>query len=218
MAPPKNPKSDKTLNQQAVTQLRPEDMVDVWQNGRSKRLLVTAIIDYIRDQMSEAMTLMSPAAHTHPISDVTTLIAQLAAFVTALAGKAPINHAHNIGDILQNFVDATTYPAVHYNGAYPATAKATVAGGNAVFQFTQDGTPGGAPIFAGGPLPNSELFRAEEGTNPHAFGTAVWSNGNKTLTVPVSRNGATLSVLGLTVLGANVPANGSVIFATAWGR
>lgn len=165
------------------------------------------------------------ASHAHSESDVSNLSTDLAslfasvdALVTSLAGKAPLVHTHLIGDIKSNFVDASSGNAITYDGTFYSTAKATVAAGNAVFQFTANGLAAGAAIFPSGPLPNSELFRGEEGANPIATGVAVWSNGNKTLTVPVSRTGAALTILGLSVLGATVPANGTVVYATARGR
>lgn len=206
------------LNQQGVIALRPEDHICVIQGGVEKRMLVQSLIDNIQALAMECVSSMAVSAHTHPESDVVSLGADLAALVSALAGKAALNHAHQIGDILSNFQDATAFPPTVYNGAYPVIVKAIVAGGNAVFQFTATGLAAGAAIFANGPLPNSESFRAEEGTNPHAFGAAVWSNGNKTLTVPVSKTGAALTVLGLSVLGANVAANGSVVYAIVWGH
>lgn len=186
--------NNKELKQQNVTQLRPSDLIEVIQNGQRKRLMVQAIVDFVGNAVNEMMSAIS-------------------------GGYSATAHTHQIGDIKHVFIDGTVIPApVIYDGVFNAIKKATVAGGNAVFYFTDDNTPGGNALFPNGPIPNSELFRAEEGTNPHAFGVAVWSNSNKTLTVPVNRNGATLTVLGLTVLGANVAANGSVIYATASGH
>lgn len=211
-------KSKRPLEQQGVLILRPNDQFMVVQNGQQKLMLVAAFVQALADMTTQTVGTMAVAAHTHPEGDIVGLTADIAALAAAIAGKAPTNHVHNIADIHGNFIDATQTPAVVYNGAYPVTAKATVAGGNAVFQFTDTGLAGGNSLFPTGPLPNSEQFRAEEGTNPHAFGIATWSNSNKTLTVPVSKTGAALVVLGLSVLAANVAANGSVIYATAWGR
>lgn len=90
--------------------------------------------------------------------------------------------------------------------------KATVSGGNAVFYLTTDGTAGGTAFFANGPDLDSMQLTAEEGTYPHAFGTPVLSNGNKTLTVPVNKfSGTYIALLSLTLLGGSTAANGSVV-------
>lgn len=206
------------LHQQGIIQLRAIDQIMVVQNGVQKLLLIQSLIDALTNMVATLVPAMAVSAHTHPEADIVNLIADLTALSVALAGKAPLNHTHNIGDIQHNYVDATSIPPTTYNGVYPAIVKATVAGGNAVFQLTQDGTAGGAAIFASGPILNSPILRAEEGTNPCAFGVGVWSNGNKTLTVPVSRTGAALTILGLSVLGATVAANGAVAYATVFGR
>lgn len=194
----------------------------VVQNGNQKLMLVSAFSDALKtlmvDTATEMWTTLAVPAHTHPESDITNL-------GTDLANKAALNHVHQIGDIQSNYIDATVIPPVVYNGVFEATTKATVAGGNAVFQFTDDGLATGNALFPNGPIGNSELFRAEEGQTPttgsaHFFGKAVWSNSNKTCTVPVAKTGAGISValLGLTLLGQNVAANGSVIYATAKGH
>lgn len=82
----------------------------------------------------------------------------------------------------------------------------TVASGNAVFYLTNDGTSSGTPLFPNGVILDSAQFRAEEGTAPHAFGTAALSNSNKTLTVPVSKLASILGIINL-----NQSANGSVV-------
>lgn len=203
------------LNQQCVQILRPEDQFKVVQNGQEKLMLVSAFTAALQELMagiaSDMVASTAVGAHTHPESDIVNLATDLNAIVSALANKAPSNHVH------KTYVDATSFPAVVYSGTFDVTRKGTVASGNLVVHFTDDGLATGNALFPTGPIPNSELFRAEEGVNPHAFGVAVWSNGNKTLTVPVQRTGSTLTVLGLTVLGANVAANGSVVYATATG-
>lgn len=214
--PPK-PKRDH-LDQQGVVALRNEDQIVVVQNGQQKLLLIGSLVDALKAMSLDTYSTMAVGAHTHPESDVINLGTDLNTLVAAIAGKAALSHVHEIGDIHSNYVDATAFPPTVYNGAYPVVVKTTVSGGNAVFQFTANGLAAGAAIFPNGPLPNGEQFRAEEGANPHAFGAAVWSNSNKTLTVPVSKTGAALVVLGLSVLGANVAANGSVVYAIVWGH
>lgn len=201
----------------------------VVQNGNQKLMLVSAFTDALKalmaDTATEMWTTLAVPAHTHSESDITNLTNDLMMLANAIASKAALNHVHPIGDIQSNYIDATVIPPVVYNGVFEVTTKATVAGGNAVFQFTDDGLATGNALFPSGPIGNSELFRAEEGQTPttgsaHFFGKAVWSNGNKTCTVPVAKTGAGISValLGLTLLGQNVAANGSVIYATAKGH
>lgn len=90
--------------------------------------------------------------------------------------------------------------------------EAIVANGNAVFYLTKDGTANGAAFFANGPSLKGMQLTAEEGTAPHAFGTPILSNSNKTLTVPVTKSsGINVALLNLTLLGAPAPANGSKV-------
>lgn len=97
-------------------------------------------------------------------------------------------------------------------GARLVAGNAVVSGGNAVFQLTEDGTAGGATLFPNGNVYlDSLMLRAEEGTSPHAFGVPVLSNSNKTLTIPITKTGAAVTVLGISVLAASVAANGSTI-------
>lgn len=212
--PPKKPTPKLTkreLEQQCVLILRPSDQFMVVQGGQQKLMLVAAFVQALADIVVQTVGTMSVVPHTHPESDITSL-------GTDLAGKAALNHTHQISDILNNYVNATTIPPVAYNDVYPVTVKATVTGGNAVFQFTTTGLAAGTAIFATDVILNSLQIRAEEGANPIACGTPVWSNGNKTLTMPVSRTGAAVTILGLSVLGANVAANGVVVYATVFGH
>lgn len=84
--------------------------------------------------------------------------------------------------------------------------EAIVANGNAVFYLTKDGTANGAAFFPNGPNLKGLQLTAEEGTTPHAFGVPALSNGNKTLTVPVSK---VAPILG--ILNVGQPANGSKV-------
>lgn len=218
-----NKKPVKELYQQCVLELRPEDQFVVYQNGSEKRMLVAsfrnAIINLMANKFEDMLDATPLPAHTHAEGDVDNLSTDIANFIAALGNKAALNHTHLVTDVQNNFGDLTGgAPIAAYSGTYCVIAKATVAAGNAVFQFTANGLAGGATVFPNGPLPNSELFRAEEGTNPIATGVAVWSNGNKTLTVPVSRVGTAVTILGLSVLGATVQANGTVVYATVRGR
>lgn len=217
----------KRLNQQAVTQLRDGDMIVVWQDGREKRMLATSILEYIRGQIALIVPTVAVGPHTHPESQIINLATDLNAINSALTNKAALNHGHVIADIpglaaalaaIGTYVDVSSGTASNLAGCYPALVKATVSGGNAVFQLTTNGLAGGTAIFTNGAILNSPTFRAEEGTNPIATGAPIWSNSNKTLTVPVSRVGTAVSILGISVLGATVAANGTVVYATVWGR
>ena len=86
-----------------------------------------------------------------------------------------------------------------------------------VFYLTDNGLVGGNALFPNNVYLDTLMLRAVEGTNPHAFGTPVLSNGNKTLTVSVSKTGAVIDLLGINVLRASVPATGSTICGTVWG-
>lgn len=216
MPPKKPPVSD--LKQQCVQILRPEDQFMVVQGGQQKLMLVAAFTQALKDLMASEATTAAVPAHSHAESDVTNLGTDLTALLTAINGKAALNHTHLISDIKSDYIDGTTNPDTVYDGVYPVLKKATVAAGNAVFFFTDDNTATGVALFPNGPIPSSVVFRPEEGTNPCACGVPVWSNGNRTLTVPVSRVGAALTILGLSVLGATVAANGVVIYATAFGK
>lgn len=96
-------------------------------------------------------------------------------------------------------------------GAFPVFKSVTVASGNAVAHFTDTGLSGGTALCPNGLILNSVQMNAEEGTSPHAFGTPALSNGNKTLTVSVSKLALLLGILTL-----NQSANGSTVRITAW--
>lgn len=283
---PKNLKSEtsKELYQHGVIQLRLSDQIRVVQNGIEKLLLISSVLDTMRDMIIDTVPGMlvsyhthsetdiinlitnlttltasiagkallshshsesditnlindlaskSPISHSHLESDITSLTTDLAAkaalthshpesditnLISDLAGKVALSHTHLVADIASDFVDATSGTAIAKNGAFVATAKATAVTGNVVFQFTTNGLSSGTAIFPNGPFSNSEIFRAEDGTNPAAFGVAVWSNSNKTLTVPMNRVGTAVTLLGISVLGATIAANGTVVYATVWGR
>ncbi len=120
---------------------------------------------------------------------------------------------------ISDFAPASRAAAILYDGTtqrlgvFPAAFTGTVASGNLVVNLTQDGTPSGTAIFPGGQVYLKTLcLRAEEGTNPHAFGVPALSNSNKTLTVPISK---VAPVLG--ILNVGVAANGSVITGLVYG-
>lgn len=214
--PPKTPLPE--LLQEDVKSLRPEDLIVIVQHGREKRLLVATIIDQIRDRVVEGLQTRAPVNHEHPISEITNLTAAINAMVDALANKAALAHGHDMADTVgltaaiatigKAIMNTTTFSA-----AFPVVKSATVAGGNAVFQLTDDNLANGAALFPNGVALDSLMLRAEEGTTPHAFGTPALSNGGKTLTVPVSKIAPVLGILNL-----NQNANGSVVRAIIWGR
>lgn len=195
---PKPPVLDETELNQQVSQIRPQDQFTIIQGGRSKVILASSIFAAIKQALLNS--------------------SEIDALMDALANKAPLNHNHDITDLNANFYDAVPPSPTTYASSFPVLARATVSGGNAVFNLTHNDLPGGNAIFPNGPVLNSPMFRAVEGINPHAFGDVAWSNSDKTLTVPVSRTGNAVTIAGISVLGANVPANGSVIYALVWGR
>lgn len=211
------------LHQKSVLQLRPEDHIKVVQNGREKLLAVAGIIDYIRDRLIEALQTRAPSTHSHSEDEVTSLTTHLNSIATALANRAAINHGHIVDDIpgLQGILDGIGKGVLDTTvvfGAFPVVKSAIVAGGNAVFQLTANNQAAGAPLFPNAISLDSLMLRGEEGNIPHAFGTPVLSNSNKTLTVPVSKLGANVAILGISVPTPPVAANGSVIKAIIWGR
>jgi hypothetical protein len=129
------------------------------------------------------------------------------------SGKANISHTHDWSSISGkptlfsgNYNDLSNKP----NKVLPF--KVVVSGGNAVFHLTNDGTSSGTALFSGIPNLDSMQLTAEEADSPHTFGTPVLSNSNKTLTVPVKKSGGiNVALVGLTLLGAPVAANGSTI-------
>lgn len=96
-------------------------------------------------------------------------------------------------------------------GVKMVAVSATVSGANAVFQLTDDGLSTGNALFTNVYL-DALMLRAQEGANPHAFGTPALTNSNKTLTVPVSKLASLLGILTL-----SQSASGSVIAANVFG-
>lgn len=88
--------------------------------------------------------------------------------------------------------------------------SAVVASGNAVFNLTVDNTPTGTPLFNNVYV---KVFQGIEVDNAFSCGAPTISVDKKTMTVAVKRTGAALTILGLQVIGAPVPANGSTIYA-----
>lgn len=179
---------------------------------------VTALISSLSGYVttSALSTTLSGYVSTSALTSALASYATTAALTSGLAGKANLSHTHAIADVtnlqtaldskMQFYVDGVLKP-----GARMVSAQATVASGNAVFQLTTDGTAGGTSLFPNGNVYlNSLNLTAVEGTNPHCFGTPALSNSNKTLTVPVNKS-ATVVVLAISVLGATMAANGSVV-------
>jgi hypothetical protein len=99
------------------------------------------------------------------------------------------------------------------NNSISMSRGATVnASSEAVFYLTDDGTSTGNLIFANVDL-DSLMLRAVEGSNPHSYGTPALSNGNKTLTVPVSK---IAPILGILNVGQS--AQGTVVKALIFGN
>lgn len=101
---------------------------------------------------------------------------------------------------------------VYKPNAFPASAKVTTSGGNAVVHFTNGGTSGGAAIF-----PNN-IYLSTVQVNPYGTtnnlqpGNRTLSNSNKTLTVEVRQ-----TLLALAVLSLTTSANGLDCVITIWG-
>lgn len=101
---------------------------------------------------------------------------------------------------------------VYKPNAFPASAKVTTSGGNAVVHFTNGGTSGGAPIF-----PNN-IYLSTVQVNPYGTtnnlqpGARTLSNSNKTLTVEVRQ-----TLLSLAILSLTTAANGLDCVITIWG-
>lgn len=92
---------------------------------------------------------------------------------------------------------------------------ATVAGsaGNAVYNFTNDGTSGGTALCQNGVMLNSPNLSVNDASSPYQFSWA-WSNSNKTLTV-LAQKASGLAVLTFTLLGIPSPVpNGTIVNAT----
>lgn len=104
-------------------------------------------------------------------------------------------------------------------GAFPVFKEATVSGGNAVFHLTVDGLSTGAALFPNGVDLKSIQLCAVDSDAPASYGTPTLSNGNKTLTVSVKKStGINVALLGLTLLGSPVAANGTVVRLLAFGN
>lgn len=104
-------------------------------------------------------------------------------------------------------------------GAFPVFKEATVASGNAVFHLTNDGTSGGTALFPNGVDLKSVQLCSVDSDAPASYGAPVLTNSNKTLNVAVKKSSSiNVSLLGLTLLGAPVAANGTVVRLSAFGN
>lgn len=103
-------------------------------------------------------------------------------------------------------------------GAFPVIKSAVVASGNLVLQLTDDNTSTGIALAPNGEVELDSLVCTTTDTGIILQpGLPVLSNGNKTLTIPMLKSVA-VTVLGISVLGAQVAANGETVKATVWVR
>lgn len=124
------------------------------------------------------------------------------------------------------FTSARARAAVRYyanytakDGAFPISKSGTVSSGNLVVYLTNDGTTNGTALFPNGPDLDTLMIRAVETDAPHMPGTPTYNSTTKALTVPIKKSPpALIALLGISLLGAPVAADGSVIKATIWGN
>lgn len=170
---------------------------------------------------------ISPAGWTESVAMGTTIVAPYTnkrihdAIVAAIIAKALSDFTITLTEANMVFLwepQQSAEGAKAYDGttsranAFPIFKSGTVSGGNVVVHLTDNGASNGNALFPTGVILDSIQARAEEGTTPHAFGTAALSNSNKTLTLPVSKIAPILGILNL-----NQAANGSVIKLAIWG-
>lgn len=155
-------------------------------------------IDALLDRMDAADLAISgkaSSAHSHAYADITGKPALFSGAYADLSGKPTIPAAQ-----VQSDWNQATNTAADYVKNKPAkvfSQEVTIAGGNAVFHMTVDGTAGGAAFLPSGVDVNSFQFTALEGNSPVTFGAPVLSNGGKTVTVPATRLALVIAVLTL---------------------
>lgn len=94
-------------------------------------------------------------------------------------------------------------------GLFPIGRTVTVANGNAVFYLTDDNTPTGNALFKN---LVTVMIRPNEVGSSFSSGPYTLSADKKTVTIAVSKSTATnVALIGLSVLTAPAPANGSTI-------
>lgn len=86
-----------------------------------------------------------------------------------------------------------------------------VTAGNVVYYLSSDNTATGTALCPNNVFLDGLQLRAQEGTTPHAFGTAAVTNSNRTLTIPVSKIAPILGILNL-----NQAATGTTVKATVY--
>ena len=189
----------------------------VWNNSL-KQLEVGNIS---QDNIDGLVTALAGKASVSSVNSVSSNVSSLSSSVSAINAalasttrQADFNQASTTAaSFIKNkptigkAIDGTTARS----NAFPIFKQVTVSSGNAVYHLTDDGTSSGNALCPTGPISDSLQLQPEEGSAPHAFGTPVWSNGNKTVTIPATKVGTVLGVLAL-----SQSANGSVVRMNVW--
>ena len=130
--------------------------------------------------------------------------------------SAQVNSDWNASSGVAQVLNKPTVPFI-FNGTSKIsnpviyTNSATVLSGVVGFNITVDGTSGGTALFPNGPITSSLNWYVNDSTALYPI-SAIWSNGNKTLTLTVNKSTPTglISLLGLNLLGSPIAAANGV--------